>query len=229
MHNFREPLKAACTATAAVVLAIGLSGCKRESDTTVTAPPAAPPAETSSSSTTSSTTVVQPTPDASVATQPGTGATIAASAPSESMARLQAAAQRLREAIQAMAQEPAGDRRNNAIKQGNEALIEINQAMINLPPEMRSTPGSGVGTTPSAGASGSVAVGQVYPKSDVEYTKAMEKLQKAAQQLRESIQAMAQEPAGARRDDAIKSAHKALNDTTQSMIQLPPDMRASGK
>jgi hypothetical protein len=130
-----------------------------------------------------------------------------------------------REAVQAMSQEPAGERRNNAIKQANEALLEVNQAMVSLPPEMRGQAGAPVGSTSSSG----IGVGVVYPKSDADYTKAMEKLQKAAQQLRESIQAMAQEPAGARRDDAIKQAQQALYDTTQSMVQLPPEMRTEKK
>ena len=228
MHKFDETMRSACTAAVAVVFAMGLGACKRESDTVVmTPPPAAPSGAASSSSTTSTSTVVQPTPHASTAQSAASG-TASAPAPSESMARLQLAAQRLREAVQAMAQEPAGDRRNTAIKQGNEALIEINQAMTSLPPDMRAA-GSAVGTTPSAGGAGSVALGPVYPNSDVEYTKAMDRLQKAAQQLREAIQAMAQEPAGPRRDDAIKSANKALVDTQQSMIQLPPEMRSAAK
>lgn len=51
---------------------------------------------------------------------------------------------------------------------------------------------------------------------------AVEALQKAAEQLRLSVQAMADEPAGERRDAAVKAAHQALHDTNQAMIQLPP-------
>jgi hypothetical protein len=52
---------------------------------------------------------------------------------------------------------------------------------------------------------------------------------KAAQQLRDSVQAMAQAPEGPRRDEAIKAANQALIDTQQSMIQLPADARVQGK
>lgn len=40
----------------------------------------------------------------------------------EPMVRLQQAAQKLREAVQAMAQQPAGARRNQAMEQANQAL-----------------------------------------------------------------------------------------------------------
>jgi hypothetical protein len=56
---------------------------------------------------------------------------------SEPMERLFAAAQGLREAIQAAAQIPGGDRRNRAIDLLNEALIETQQAMTLIPPEQR--------------------------------------------------------------------------------------------
>ena len=36
-------------------------------------------------------------------------------------------------------------------------------------------------------------------------------------------------PPGSRRDDAIRQAQQALYDTTQSMIQLPPEMRTEKK
>lgn len=55
----------------------------------------------------------------------------------ESMVRLQQAAQKLREAVQAMAQQPAGPRRNEAMRQANDALFDTQQAMIQLPPELR--------------------------------------------------------------------------------------------
>ena len=57
----------------------------------------------------------------------------------------------------------------------------------------------------------------------------MERLQAAAQRLRDSIQVMAQEPSGPRRDEAIKQAQQALFDTNQAMIQLPPDMHTEKK
>lgn len=121
---------------------------------------------------------------------------------SKSMERLQQAAQKLREAIQAMAQEPVGDRRNRAIGQAQEALFETQRSIMALPPELRVSSS----TTP-------------------DYTKSMEQLQAAAQKLREATQAMAQEPAGERRNKAIDQARQALFDTQQAMIALPPDMR----
>ena len=126
-----------------------------------------------------------------------------------------------------MAQQPAGERRNQAIKEAHQALFDTNEAMMQLPPDMRGD-ASATGTTVSPGASGS-AGNVVYPKSDVEYTRAMEELQKAAQRLRESIQSMAQQPVGEQRNQAIKQARQALYDTNQAIIQLPPEMRTAKK
>lgn len=53
----------------------------------------------------------------------------------KSMERLLQAAQKLREATQALAAEDAGEGRNKAIEQANEALFETQQAMIDLMPE----------------------------------------------------------------------------------------------
>jgi hypothetical protein len=54
------------------------------------------------------------------------------------MDRLMQAAQRLREAIQAMATQPAGPHRNKAIKEANEALLETQQVMVTLLPALTS-------------------------------------------------------------------------------------------
>lgn len=53
------------------------------------------------------------------------------------MERLFQAAQRLREAVQGMAQQPAGERRNQAMAQAREALLHAQQAMVQLPPGLR--------------------------------------------------------------------------------------------
>jgi hypothetical protein len=53
------------------------------------------------------------------------------------MDRLRGAAQKLREAVQAMAQQPEGPRRNRAIEEAHDALLETQRAMIALPPELR--------------------------------------------------------------------------------------------
>ena len=124
-----------------------------------------------------------------------------------SMSRLQEAAQRLRESIQAMAQQPPGERRNQAIDQAHQALYDTQSAMIRLPPELRTGPGSA---------------------SQPNYTKSMERLQQAAQKLREAVQAMAQQPAGDNRNAAAREAREALLETQQAMVMLPPDLRTAG-
>lgn len=124
----------------------------------------------------------------------------------ESMVRLQQAAQKLREAVQAMAQQPAGPRRNAAADEAREAIVETQRAMIQLPPDLR----MGQGSEPN-------------------YTQSMARLQEAAQRLRDAVQAMAQQPAGPRRNEAMQQANQALFDTQQAMIQLPPELRTSQK
>jgi hypothetical protein len=199
-------MKTASSIAAAVLLSAAMTACERDTKTTVAPTPALPQSSAQSGSSTT------------------TGVASTSLDYSKSMERLQTAAQRLREAIQSMAQEPAGPRRNEAIKQAQQALYDTNQAMIQLPPDMRIESSSSVGTTSSAGASGTVG-SVVYPTSDAEYSKAMEKLQQSAQKLREAVQAMAQEQGTDRRNQAIKEAHQALYDTNQAMIQLPPEMR----
>jgi hypothetical protein len=54
---------------------------------------------------------------------------------------------------------------------------------------------------------------------------AMTELSDAAQRLRESIQEIARHAPGKERDAAIRSAHQALFDTQQAIIQLPPELR----
>jgi hypothetical protein len=56
---------------------------------------------------------------------------------SRQMDRMMIAAQSLREAIQAAAQLPANERRNQAIDRLHEALRDTQQAMVLLPPEAR--------------------------------------------------------------------------------------------
>ena len=150
----------------------------------------------------------QPSP---AAAQPASGAASAAGRdPTDdtaSMARMQEAAQRFREAIRAMAQQPAGEQRRQAIKAANKALFETQSAMLELPPEIWTGPG-----TPA------------HPNDP----KAMERLQQAAQQLREAVQAMAQRPAGAQRDDAIETANQALYDAREAMILLPLHANSPG-
>ena len=122
---------------------------------------------------------------------------------SATMSRLQEASQRLREAIQAIAREPAGARRNAAVEQAHAALFDAQQAMIMLPPELRA------------------GTGREAP----DYARSMKRLQHAARTLRESVQAMALQPAGKRRSDAAERTREALLETQQAIIWLPPALR----
>jgi hypothetical protein len=56
---------------------------------------------------------------------------------SRSMDHLLIAAQSLREAIQDLAQQPAGERRDQAISEIQDALLETQQAMMRIPPDLR--------------------------------------------------------------------------------------------
>ena len=78
----------------------------------------------------------------------------------KSMERLFQAAQRLREAVQAMAQQPPGEHRNRAMDTAREALLETQQAMAQTAAANQATSGSGSGSSSSgASASGSGASG----------------------------------------------------------------------
>lgn len=114
----------------------------------------------------------------------------------QSMEKLTQASQRLRESIQALAQKPPGKDREAAIEAAQTALLETQQAMMTLPPEMRSW-----GTA-----------------STVSYDESVKKMMKAADALRESVQAMAQRPAGPERSAAIREAHEALLETQSAMV-----------
>ena len=176
---------------ASIVFAGALAACDRES-TTATAPPASPPGNTPAPAATTSQPEVQgPSADYN-----------------QALERLHKAAQGLRDSIQALAQKQPGPQRTVAIAMAHNALNATNQAMAQLPPEMRRDP------APATGSTGPVG-------SQPDDPQAVEALQKAAEQLRKSVQAMADEPAGERRDAAVKAAHQALYDTNQEMIQLP--------
>jgi Beta/Gamma crystallin len=106
-----------------------------------------------------SATSAAPTPDRKASTASSSDADY-----SRSMERLTKAAQNLREAVQAMATQPAGQGRNEAMRQANDALLETQQAMVQLPPELRKaandsgakqapTSASGAGQKSSSGAS----------------------------------------------------------------------------
>lgn len=107
------------------------------------------------------------------------------------MKELQTAADRLRTSIQSMAQRPAGEARNDAIKQAHQALFQTQEAMAWVV--------AGASTASSCeSTSGKASVIHVAPV----YTESMSALDRAAQRLRESIQTLAQkqpEPSVTRR------------------------------
>jgi hypothetical protein len=123
----------------------------------------------------------------------------------QSMKDLMASTQRLRESIQAMAQQKPGPDRNAAINDAREALLEAQRAMISLPPDMR-------------------VKDTVSPAN---YQKSMAELKAASDRLRQSVQAMADQPAGERRNKAIRDANKALWDTQQAMVAVIPNVDSS--
>lgn len=124
---------------------------------------------------------------------------------SQSMNKLLQAAQDLRESIQAMAQMPAGPQRERALSQSREALLETQRAMLELPPELR----------------------QAKPSQAGHDAQALRELMRAADRLRESVQAMASQQPGAARNQAMAQARQALFDTQQAMIALPATGRAA--
>ena len=111
---------------------------------------------------------------------------------------LEAAAQRLRDAVHEMAQAPAGPKRNEAIHQANRTLLEVQSAIAALPPA----------TILAAGR-------------ESDYKKATDNLQMAAQRLRDTTHALARESLPEKRAAAIKDINKALIDTQQAMIDIP--------
>lgn len=130
------------------------------------------------------------------------GSTAAATArtrpDAKAIEELQLAAQRMRDAIDAMAKAPAGAQRNQAIKDANRALMEVNIAMTNLPPDL---------LTAAA--------------SESNYKLAIDRLQQANDRLREAAQALAKDPYSKRRNETIKDINKALLETQQVMIDVP--------
>ncbi len=82
------------------------------------------------------------------------------------------------------------------MRAAHKALLDTQQAMIDLPPQMRTRSG---------------------PEDKQEYGKAMDALTQAAQRVRDSVHAMATQPAGEKRNEAIRQANRALSETNQAM------------
>jgi hypothetical protein len=66
--------------------------------------------------------------------------------------------------------------------------------------------------------------GQVITEPPPQPSLSMDRLQRATEDLRKAIQAMAEQPAGDRRNEAMRTAERAILET---MVQLPASLRAS--
>jgi hypothetical protein len=151
----------------------------------------------------------------------------------KAMERLQQAAQQLREAVQAMAQRPAGAQRNEAIETANQALYDARDAMILLPLRVSSAAGSagmpkganpvaGPSGTPKNAAAGAGASGtsrSASPGAAPDRSAAADQLREASAKLRSALQAM-QQPSGKADAQAAQLAKQALAVTQQAAAKL---------
>jgi hypothetical protein len=135
-------------------------------------------------------TTVRPVPDTSgrIVVVEGT--------PSAAMRRLMDTTDNLRTAIQQLASRPPGPERDRALHEAQKALQVTQQAMLDLPPEYRPV-------APTGGTAG--------------YAGSVRNLMTAADTLRDSIHAMARQPAGSERNQAIRDANRALLETQAAM------------
>lgn len=136
---------------------------------------------------------------------PTTIVTVQQPAATTSLRDLELSAQRLRASIQVLAQKAPGPERRIALDEARKALRETQQAMLDLPPQDRFVPSRD-------GSAG--------------YDPSVRELMKSADALRDSIHAMAHQPAGPRRNQAIHDANVALLDI-QSAMANAYDMTAS--
>ena len=119
----------------------------------------------------------------------------------QAMANLERAAQRLREAIQTLAQQAPGESRKIAMEEANKALVDAQSAMAEFgPPAPRTLPAR----QPTAGG----------PQS---YDEAIGKLRQASDRLYDTVHAMGRVPAGERRNAAIHEVNEALLNTQIAM------------
>jgi hypothetical protein len=116
---------------------------------------------------------------------------------------LETAAQRLRDAVQAMTDQPAGPKRDRAMHDANRALFDTNQAMLRLPEGYRY-----YGAL--KGMPGQPPAGQTFEQS-------MHELRVASDRLYNAVHAMARESGGQRLDQAIRDVNEALVETHGAM------------
>jgi len=108
---------------------------------------------------------------------------------------LRAAAQDLRDSIHNLANMPAGEKRTVAMKEGNDALMKVQGAMAALPPSL---------LTANA--------------NENSYMKAIDKLKLASDRLYAAADALANQPPGKDRNNAIKKVNSALIQTNEAML-----------
>lgn len=113
----------------------------------------------------------------------------------QAIQNLRAAAQNLRESIQNLARMPAGEKRTEAIKEGNEALIKVQSAIAALPPELLTA-----------------------DANESSYKKSLEKMKLASDRLYSAAEALANQPPGKARSDAVKKVNSALLQTNEAML-----------
>ena len=111
---------------------------------------------------------------------------------------LRFAAERLRDAIHDMLNEPADAKRVALIEAGDRALTELESAMANLPPELL-----------------------IAEASESGYKDSADRLQRATQDLHEAAQALAKDPNSTRRNETIRKIRIALRETRDMMREIP--------
>jgi hypothetical protein len=111
---------------------------------------------------------------------------------------LELAAQRLRDAVHTMLNEPVGAKRAAMINEGDRALSEVENAMANLPPNLL-----------------------IAEATENTYKQSADQLQLATEDLHEATQALAKDPDSARRNETMKKIRVALKETQRLMHEIP--------
>lgn len=128
----------------------------------------------------------------------GTAATLGTRPDAKPIEDLLRAAQRMRDAIHGMLNEPAGAKRTEMIRAGDRALAEIEDAMVNLPPALLTA-----------------------EASESSYKKTVERLQRTAGSLHAAAQALARDPNSKRRNQTIKKIKTAVEEAHRLMHEIP--------
>ena len=129
---------------------------------------------------------------------PGTAAHASAKVDAKPIEDLRFAAQRLRDAIHVMLNEPADAKRAELISAADRALAEVESAMANLPPDLL-----------------------IAETSESAYQQSADRLQRATQDLHEAALALAKDPNSVRRNETIGKIRTALGETRRLMHEMP--------